>query len=1261
MTAYPPRMRAKLQFVLSISIFFVAFCGWSQDAYWKSIAANAEDKIEEEVEKSSMFDFEEVVFKNKLNKTAQTASNALIYFPKASGELIGFTVKETPVFHPILGAKYPQIKSYTGWSPDKKHKIRFSTSPKGIQGMLISVSDDKKATFIEKSKDSESYIAYSGKSRFLDKNGFECKTVDIQKAATPSIPKTLVNDQTLRTYRIAVSATGEYTQFHGGTVADALAAINATLTRVNEVFETDLSVQLQLVANNDLVIFTDPNTDPYNGNLNAQAQSTLTAEIGEANYDVGHVFQNAANNGNAGFIGSVCSDNRKGSAFSSGINPQGDLFDIDFVAHELGHQFGANHTWSFETEDTGVQAEPASGTTIMGYAGIVEGNNVAPNGDDYFHYNSILQITDYLQTTSCAQTNSLTNSPPVIAPIPDYSIPKGTAFVLSGNVTDVDAGNILTYTWEQIDDGVVVTSTFGPENVSGANFKSQKPTTEPERYFPKLERIVSGNLTQTEPEESSAWETVATIEREFNFAFTARDNAIGGGQVTSELVKVNTINAIGPFVVTSQSTNEVYQAGSIQQITWDVANTNQAPVNTQLVDIFLSNDGGVTFPFLIADDIPNTGVADVQLPGQATSSARVMIKASNNIFLAVNTSNFTIQESQIVLNLQELEFGTCQPNDVIVPFTFETYGGFSEEVTFSAINLPPGLVANFSPISATTNNSNITLTLSNTAGIAVGNYPILIRGEAGSLTVENTINLNVYNTSFSAVTLISPTDLETNTRVNPVLQWQANSNATEYDVEIATDVVFTDVVETVTVSLESYQTSSLLSETNYFWRVRPRNDCGIGNFGTPFSFTTSSVTCTEIDARNLPIEISAGNASTITSTISVLQDLPISDLDINLEVSHSFLEDLIITLTSPSGTTITLLSKNCGNLNNINAVFDDDGALISCSNAAPAINGTLKPLGSLSSFNGESSLGDWVLQIEDTANGDGGSLDSFSLELCVEGILRPDDDEDGVFDDGDDLCLGTPKGVEVDVNGCAIYRFANDNFNIKVQSESCRNNDDGSIEIEAIDDAIMYSATLIGANGTFNEDFTDVFAFENLIGGNYQLCITGTNGTIVYEESCFDIVVGEPEVLEVASVLIENTLQATLNLQGSTLYNVELNGVVTQTENSEVILDLKPGANQLKVFTNLPCQGSFEESIFVSNTPIIYPNPVNEKLNVFINQELENVDVQLFDINGRLIYQESENLEGTTFEVGFDTFPSGIYFLRVSGINFKEDFKVLKK
>lgn len=301
--------------------------------------------------------------------------------------------------------------------------------------MMVSLEDSRIAFMEPASNDSDTYVLYDKEAGLSSKMDFICTTSkDLFGNASKSsnlVGKTivpLVDDQVLRTYRVAVSASGEYTQYMGGTVEDALAGINATLTRVNEVFETDLGVTLELIPNNDLLIFTNANTDPFNNSLNSQIQSTITSIIGEENYDVGHLFHQVGvglDNGNAGFIASVCVDNRKGSAFSAANVPEGDVFDLDYVAHELGHQFGANHTWSFESEGTGVQAEPASGSTIMGYAGIVEGNNVALQGDDYFHYNSILQISTYLETTSCAQTEAISNAPPVLVPVDDYTIPRG--------------------------------------------------------------------------------------------------------------------------------------------------------------------------------------------------------------------------------------------------------------------------------------------------------------------------------------------------------------------------------------------------------------------------------------------------------------------------------------------------------------------------------------------------------------------------------------------------------------------------------------------------------------------------------------------------------------------------------------------------------------------------------------------------------------------------------------------------------------------
>ncbi|KAB7528996.1 T9SS type A sorting domain-containing protein [Flagellimonas olearia] len=1258
-------MKAKLHLVFSITIFFGSFCVFGQQGYWKPAQKETHLKSSsiKHVEKArAVFSLEESLFMEKLESSRTSKGKGLVvYFPNGDGEVVPFVLTETPVLHPELAKKYPNIRSFTGMSQDGKYKIKLSSSHNGLQTMMVNLNNHEKVFMEPISNKPNAYVLYNKGADAVGKNSFVCETEKIQQSLTAKTIVPLVDDQVLRKYRIAVSVTGEYTTYHGGTVADALAAINATLTRINEVFETDLGVTLELVPNNDLVIYTNPDTDPYNGNLNSQVQNTLTTNIGEANYDVGHLFHKVGsvsqNNGNAGFVGAVCVDNQKGSAFSAAFEPEGDIFDLDFVSHELGHQFGANHTWSFESEGTGVQAEPASGTTIMGYAGIVEGNNVAPNGDDYFHYNSILQISDYLQSTSCAQTTAIANSPPVLSPVNDFIIPIGTAFVLEGSATDPDLGDVLTYTWEQINNGVVTTNTFGPTNASGANFRSLPPSTDPERYFPRLSEVMQGNLTQTTPGESEAWETVSEIERTLTFACTVRDNALGGGQVVSDVLDVKVIKAAGPFVVTSQASSETYSAGSIQEVTWDVANTNILPIDAKTVDIFLSLDGGVTFPILLADDTLNDGAEDILLPGNAVSNARIMVKASDNIFFAVNATGFTIEASEVVLGFSELSYSVCQPNDIIIPFAYQTFLGFNETSTFSA-DVPVGITAIFSPTNASVDGTSVDLTLSNTGSVAPGVYDITVTSTSASVTKDVVLSLNVQDSGFAEVVLVSPGDMEANASLKTQLEWEIDPMYSNYDVEIATDVGFSNVIESASVPFNYYKATNLEEQTEYFWRVRPSNDCGTGTFGTPFSFTTIQLNCKNFESKNLPLEISNIGTPTITSSIQFLEDLPISDVNVNLELNHTYLEDLMITLISPQGTRVALISSTCGGLNNINAVFDDDGSEIVCG-GNPAISGTVAPLGSLASLNGESILGEWVLEVKDNASSDGGALMAFSMEICVEGNFRPDDDEDGVFDDGDDLCLGTPKGIEVDTNGCAVYRFAQDNFEVQILSETCRDNNDGSIIIIPVDTAVAYSAVLNSGGTPLSVDFTNGHTFSNLNAGTYSLCISGTNGLITYREVCYDIVVSEPDILEVVALAEEGLVQ--LNMSGANLYNVELNGLVTQTRDSNIQLELKQGQNTLKVYTDLPCQGIFEQTYFNALQPILSPNPTRGITEVYLNGYIGVVSLKVFSSNGRLVKTYVKRLYGENLELDVSELSKGAYYLQVEKEGIKDTFKLIKK
>lgn len=595
---------------------------------------------------------------------AGKGSPVVVSLPTTDGRVERFSVYSSPVVEKSMAERY-QLGAYSGVGLDNPSKqVRFSTAPNDFQSMLF---DTKTGLyeFIEPiNKEKDVFGVFFKSNKVSDGNPFECKVTESEQSKKQM--KKLLNsksvlekagsqkkstDQKYRTYRLAVSVNGEYTQLAGG-VPGAAARINATINRVNGVYEKDLGIHL-IVQDLPQLIFTNPATDPYsdvvqnpNGSFSApdawnlQVQQTLTntAGVGNGAYDVGHFFGHRGGGGSAGDIGNVCrnpannnDDTSKGAGITSpSINDQpfGDTFDIDYVAHELGHQFGGRHTMSVIHPQTDRPIEPGSGSTIMGYAGITAAN-VQMNSDAYFHVLNIEQIQQYVNSQNCAITTPVANTPPVIQAIPTKTIPKGTAFVLTASAADAQ-NDPMTYTWEQYDIATTKFNNVDANRTNGANFRSLMPTNSPTRYFPKLSSVLNGNLTNAQD-----WETVSNVSREMNFKVTVRDNNpdVTQQQTQSSLVKINVGND-GPFKLTSST---VYNNTS-GAVIWDVANTNNTIYNVTNVKIDYTTDNGNTWT-VISASTPNDGVEPYSFSTLAAgANVKIRVSAIDNVFYAIGNA-----------------------------------------------------------------------------------------------------------------------------------------------------------------------------------------------------------------------------------------------------------------------------------------------------------------------------------------------------------------------------------------------------------------------------------------------------------------------------------------------------------------------------------------------------------------------------------------------------------------------------------------------
>lgn len=939
------------------------------------------------------------------------AGDFTIELPLPDGTVETFKAWESLVMDPALAERYPMIRTFAGIGLiDPTHTVRFGFGLDGFHAFIV--KDGGGSLVMPYASNQTQYYLCFNRSELswqsLDLPTPLVKFVPMEGG--PIDPSGLIPEDNevdfrgggegaltvRRTYRFALACTGEYGAGHGGTVPTVLSTLVTAANTLNSVMERDADVRLMLVPNNDLLVFTDPSNDPYNNSnsglaLLGQNEDVLNQIVGLSSFDIGHVYTGPCNDVGGVVSGSVCSGGKgRGVTCNWGTDVVGTTLSI--AAHEMGHQFTGGHTFNNcpgqeDQHSSGSAWEPGSGSTILSYQGSCGSSNIPGPASIHYHGGTVEQFwinTHQTGGSICGNLFETTNHSPVVEHgyTNGFYIPISTPFELNASASDAD-NDPIKYVWEQVDLGPSVP--LGTPVGTSPAFRVFDPVVSGKRYFPRLPIILSNGSENTE--------VLPTYSRDFNFRCTVRDYNVtqGAGGITWKDVMFKATESAGPFRVSYPNSAGIeMKAGQEVTVTWDVANTDGSLVNCKEVNILLSTNGGQSFTHTLVASTPNDGSETVFIPNVTSNMARIRVEASKNIFFDLSNQNFSIipaDEPSFTLGLNPQTQQVCVPDHATINLQTGAILNFNTPVDFEIVSgLPAGVGVNFSNNNVNPGES-ANLTFDMTSVTADGDFEIVLRAVAGTDTVYRSLYFNIVYNNFSALDIISPTDGQSSLGLLPTFTWTDLPQADFYEFEIATSPSFAPgtILQKKTGIADAFftPTVALNESTIYYWRIRPSNECGSADFITAKSFQTYTVQCAAFNSTDVPKNITGVGLPVVNSVLTILQSGIITDLNVSvLKGNHDKLNDLKVSLKSPTGTEVTLFENICGNVSLFNLGLNDEAPFaIAC----PPLNGlAYKPQSPLAAFVNEDKIGDWTLKVEVIDNdGQGGTLQNWALEFCA--------------------------------------------------------------------------------------------------------------------------------------------------------------------------------------------------------------------------------------------------------------------------------------